>query len=134
MNCIFCDIINKKSPAHIIYEDARVLAFIDIFPKTRGHLLVIPKVHARNIFDISEEDLHAVASVAKKMALVVKEKLSATGVSIFQLNEKSGQQTVFHYHVHVMPRYDDQQNIEFAQDYTPEEGELEELSQTLSCW
>ena len=133
MDCIFCSIVAGESPAHKVYENDRVLAFIDIFPKTKGHVLVIPKKHAENIFDISQQDLHAVADAAKLVAEKQKSALLAGGVSLFQLNGKLGQQTVFHYHVHVMPRYEDNQKIEFRDKHTSKEGEFEELAKKLSC-
>lgn len=101
---VFAKILRGEIPAHVVYEDAETLAFMDVMPAVDGHLLVIPKAKARNILDIRPKDLAAVAETVRKMALAVKEAFVADGVTIQQFSEAAGGQEVFHLHVHVMPR------------------------------
>ena len=106
-DCIFCKIVAGEIPSHKIDEDDRTIAFMDINPWTRGHALVIPKEHSRNLYDIAGEDLAAVAAAAQRLALRVRDRLGAEGINVLQSNEPVAMQTVFHYHVHVIPRYSD---------------------------
>ena len=106
-DCIFCKIVAGEIPSHRIDEDERTIAFMDINPWTRGHALVIPKEHSRNLYDIAGEDLAAVAAAAQRLALRVRDRLGAEGINVLQSNEPVAMQTVFHYHVHVIPRYSD---------------------------
>lgn len=103
--CIFCRILRKEIPASSIYEDGRVMAFLDIRPLNEGHTLVIPKGHYSNIYDIPEEELAHLYKTVKKVALAVKKGVNAEGITIAQHNEKAAGQDVFHIHVHVIPRY-----------------------------
>lgn len=105
-NCIFCQIINGKK-ALKIYEDKKTVCLLDINPISRGHCLIIPKKHFKNIFDISEEYLRDVISTSKKVSEILKKKLNATGVNILHASGKSAQQSVFHLHMHIVPRYKD---------------------------
>jgi histidine triad (HIT) family protein len=105
-DCLFCKIVAGEVPATKVHEDDRTVAFMDINPATRGHLLCIPKAHAANVHEISEEDLCAVARTAKAMAGRVAERLGADGVNVLQSSGAAAWQTVFHYHVHVIPRYE----------------------------
>jgi histidine triad (HIT) family protein len=107
--CIFCAIANKQIPANIIYEDERVLAFLDINPLAEGHTLVIPKYHAENIFDISEEDLKHISVVAQKIANRMKESINAEGVDLIQTSGQAADQQVPHFHLHVIPRKEEDQ-------------------------
>ena len=104
-DCIFCKIVAGELPAHRVYEDERTIAFMDIAPGTRGHLLVIPRTHATDITVIDSEDLAAVARSAQVMARRVKERLGADGVNIINSCGAAAWQTVFHLHFHVIPRY-----------------------------
>jgi histidine triad (HIT) family protein len=103
-NNIFAKILRGELPCYKIYEDDKVLAFLDIMPRAPGHALVLPKAAARNILDISPEDLAHVIMVAQKIAKVSMETFGADGVTIQQFNESAGGQVVFHLHVHVIPR------------------------------
>lgn len=105
-DCLFCRIVSGELPSTRVYEDDRVIAIMDIFPATRGHALVIPRAHARDLHEVSEEDLAAAASAAKRLATRAVSGLGADGVTIMQSNGAAAWQTVFHYHVHVIPRYD----------------------------
>ena len=106
MECIFCKIIAGEIPAIKVLDEDLVLAFMDINPSSRGHLLVVPKQHAENIFEISEGDLGAVTSAVRRCAKAVKEALKAEGVTILQLNGRASDQIVPHFHVHIMPRWE----------------------------
>ncbi|HTA12287.1 MAG TPA: HIT family protein [Solirubrobacteraceae bacterium] len=104
-DCIFCKILAGELPAHIVAEDERTIAFMDIAPATRGHALVIPRVHASDLLSISPEDLSAVAQASQRLAVRVKERLGADGVNLINSCGAAAWQTVFHFHVHVIPRY-----------------------------
>lgn len=103
-DCIFCKIIKGEIPSTKIYEDERVLSFMDINPISKGHLLVIPKVHAGNIWEISPEDLSAVHSASKMIARALKLALDPDGIACLQLNGAAVGQVVMHYHLHLVPR------------------------------
>ena len=100
----FAKILRGEFPCHKVYEDEHVFAFLDIMPRAPGHVLVLPKAPARNILDISLEDLAHVIKVAQKIAKVSVEAFGADGITIQQFNESAGGQVVFHLHVHVIPR------------------------------
>lgn len=102
---IFAKILRGEMPAHKIYEDEHSLAFMDVFPRTKGHCLVIPKAPSRNILDADEDSLGAVMASVKKIANAAKSAFGADGITIEQNNEFVGGQTVFHLHFHIMPRY-----------------------------
>jgi histidine triad (HIT) family protein len=106
-DCIFCKIAAGELPAQIVEQDERTVAFMDINPGTRGHLLVIPREHSRDLIEIGPEDLAAVLSMAQKMAGRVLDRLDADGVNLLNSCRAAAWQTVFHFHVHVIPRYDD---------------------------
>lgn len=107
MNCIFCKIIKGEIPCKKIYEDKFVIAFLDINPVTLGHTLVVPKEHFENIYNIPEEVLSNVTRVTKQLSTQYKEKLGNSGLNILQANGEIAGQTVFHYHMHIVPRYED---------------------------
>ena len=102
---IFAKIIRGELPAEKIFENDKVLAFMDIMPRSPGHLLVIPKSSARNILDIDDENLCEVIKVVKKLAIASKKAMNASGVTIQQFSEADGGQEVFHLHFHIIPRY-----------------------------
>jgi histidine triad (HIT) family protein len=105
-NNIFAKILRGEFPCHKIYEDDKVLAFLDIMPRAPGHALVLPKAAARNILDVAPDDLAQVMKVAQKIAKASVETFGADGVTVQQFNESAGGQVVFHLHVHVIPRKD----------------------------
>ncbi len=107
MDCLFCKIVAGDVPSTRVHEDDRVIAIMDIFPATRGHALVIPRAHAADVHAVSGDDLAAAAAVAKRLAGRAVRGLGADGVTIMQSNGAAAWQTVFHYHVHVIPRYVD---------------------------
>ena len=105
-DCIFCKIVAGEIPATIVDESERTIAFMDIAPATRGHALVIPRVHAKDVHDVDLEDLAAVAAAAQRVAAKARENLGADGVNLLNSSGAAAWQSVFHFHVHVIPRYD----------------------------
>ena len=104
-NCIFCKIVKKEIPAKIVYENEQVFAFLDINPDSKGHTLLIPKKHAADIFELDEESAGEVLKAAKKVSSAVMHSLGAAGINLLNSNRKEAGQTVFHYHMHIIPRY-----------------------------
>ncbi|MFX1516981.1 MAG: HIT family protein [Promethearchaeota archaeon] len=104
-DCIFCEIITGNQPGIRLYEDKKTIAILDIYPITKAHTLVIPKVHSRNLFDIQEEDMSAVGVTVCRVANVLKQVLQCDGINIFQGNEKAALQEIYHTHFHVLPRW-----------------------------
>ena len=107
--CIFCKIVEGSIPSHKVFEDAHTYAFLDIFPANRGHTLVIPKKHCKDIFEADHATYSAVAGTAKAVAELLNSKLEPEGVTIFQMNREAGWQSVFHLHMHVIPRWSQDQ-------------------------
>src|SRR4051794_30524879 len=105
-DCLFFKIVAGEIPSTPAYEDESTIAFMDINPGTTGHLLVIPREHAKNLLEIDPEDLAACAKTAKVMAARVTERLGADGVNLLNSCGSRAWQTVFHFHLHVIPRYD----------------------------
>jgi histidine triad (HIT) family protein len=103
-NNIFAKILRGELPCHKVYEDDKVLAFLDIMPRAPGHTLVLPKAPARNLLDVAPDDLAAVAKVAQRIAQVSMQVFAADGVTVQQFNEGAGGQVVFHLHLHIIPR------------------------------
>jgi len=103
-NNIFAKILRGELPSYKVYEDDKALAFLDIMPRAAGHTLVLPKAPARNLLDVSPEDLAHVHQVAQKIAKAAMSVFAADGITIQQFNEGAGGQVVFHLHVHVIPR------------------------------
>jgi histidine triad (HIT) family protein len=124
-DCLFCKIVAGEVPSQRIAEDERTISFMDINPATRGHALVIPKAHAVNLLEIEPDDLAAVALAAQQLAKRVPERLGADGVNLLNSCGSAAWQTVFHFHLHVIPRY--------AEDplklpWTPAPGDAEEIA------
>ncbi len=105
-DCIFCKILAGEIPCAKIYEDEDVLAFLDLFPLTKGHALVISKQHFVDVFDVSEDALQKIAIAAKNISTKLKMVLSADGIRLSQSNGKHAGQAVFHFHLHIIPRYE----------------------------
>jgi histidine triad (HIT) family protein len=104
-DCPFCKIVAGDSPAMRVYEDERTIAFMDINPATRGHLLVIPRAHAVDLLAVDPADLAACARTAQAMAVRASERLGADGVNLLSSGGTPASQTIFHFHVQVIPRY-----------------------------
>jgi histidine triad (HIT) family protein len=126
-DCIFCKIAARETPAFIVDEDERTVAFMDISPATRGHLLVIPKAHSTDLLDVGADDLAACAESAKRMTARVKERLGADGVNVLNSCGSAAWQTVFHFHLHVIPRYDDDP---LRLPWVPGPGDMGEIEAT----
>jgi histidine triad (HIT) family protein len=106
-DCIFCKIAAGELHSEIVQEDEHTVAFMDINPWTRGHALVIPRNHSPNLYEVGEDDLRRTSSAAKQLALRMRERLACDGVNLLNASEPAAWQTVFHFHMHVIPRYDD---------------------------
>jgi histidine triad (HIT) family protein len=124
-NCIFCKIVAGELPARIVDEDERTIAFMDIAPATRGHALVIPRAHAADLLSVDQADLQAVALAAQRLATRIKERLGADGVNLINSCGASAWQTVFHFHVHVIPRYE---GDPLRLPWVPGEGDPEQVA------
>jgi len=125
MECIFCKIIDREIPAVKVLDEELVVAFMDINPSSKGHMLVVPKNHAENIFEIPESDLATLIKAVKKCAGAAKDALRAEGVTILQLNGKASDQIVPHLHIHVIPRWENDGLSVSTWEMKP--GDMEEI-------
>jgi histidine triad (HIT) family protein len=105
-DCIFCKIVAGEMPAEIVQEDEHTIAFMDINPWTRGHALVIPRNHSKDLLEVSDDELAQTAAAAKRLAARMKDALGADGVNLLNALGPAAWQTVFHFHIHVIPRYE----------------------------
>ncbi len=105
-NCLFCKIIKKEIPAEIVYEDNSTLAFLDINPRNPGHVLVIPKNHYGDIFEVNDSELRELIVSVKRLAVASKNGMKADGISISQSNGAAAGQVISHLHFHVIPRFE----------------------------
>jgi histidine triad (HIT) family protein len=103
--CPFCDIVRGNAPAHVVYEDDGSIAFLDFAPAAEGHTLVIPRAHARTLLDISPADAGALMSCATRVAHLIDRTFHPDGMTMVQTNERAGGQTVYHVHLHLIPRW-----------------------------
>src|SRR3954471_14654763 len=124
-DCIFCKIGAGELPAEIVQEDEHTLAFMDINPWTRGHALVIPRNHSKDLLEIDDGELAHATAAAKRLAARMKERLGADGVNLLNACGPAAWQTVFHFHVHVIPRYEDDP---LQLPTRPQEADKEELA------
>ncbi len=124
-DCIFCKIVAGELPGQIIDQDERTLSFMDINPATRGHALVIPRGHASDLLEIDPDDLAATAIAAQRLARRVHERLGADGVNLLNSRGSAAWQTVYHFHIHVIPRYS---GDPLRLPWTPAPGDLEEIA------
>jgi histidine triad (HIT) family protein len=125
-DCIFCKIINGEIPAAKVYENEHVLAFLDISQVTKGHTLVIPKVHKENVYELTEEIASNLFKEVPKLANAIKKAYSPIGMNILNNNGEHAGQSVFHYHIHLIPRYGEGDGFGAVwkthnSDYSPEE-------------
>ncbi len=123
--CLFCQIIAGQVPGQIIDSDERTVAFMDINPATRGHALVVPRRHAKDLREINPEDLAATVAAAQRLAGRVLERLDADGVNLLNACGSAAWQTVFHFHLHVIPRYADDP---LRLPWTPAPGDAGEIA------
>lgn len=123
-NCIFCKILADEIPSAVVYEDEQFRAILDVNPAARGHVIILPKNHAADLFEFPDEEASAIFVVAKKIAGAVKKAYHCDGVNILQNNGKAAGQSVFHLHVHVIPRFEgdtEHVNIGWRPGETPED-------------
>ena len=106
-DCIFCGIVAGEVPAQKVDEDEHTVSFMDLNPWTRGHALVIPRRHTPNLYEIDDDDLRHTAVAARRLARRMRERLGCDGINLLNAAEPAAWQTVFHFHLHVIPRYDD---------------------------
>jgi histidine triad (HIT) family protein len=117
-------------PSTKVYEDELTYAFMDISPAAEGHLIVVPKRHSRDILEIATEDLNAVLATGQKLARRVTEVLGADGVNLLNNRGEQAWQTVFHFHLHVIPRYADKSRDSLTLPWEPTPGDLEAIKET----
>lgn len=131
-DCIFCKIANGQIPSKTLYEDGDFRVILDLGPATEGHALILPKAHAANLFELPEELASKALVVAQKMAVRMKEALGCDGLNLVQNNGEAAGQTVSHFHIHVIPRYEnDGQNINWVPG-APSQEELEAVCQKIT--
>ncbi len=128
-DCLFCKIVAGDLPATIVDSDERTVAFMDINPATKGHALVVPREHTADLMAIGEGDLAACMQAAQRLAKRAKERLGADGVNLLNSCGPAAWQTVFHFHVHVVPRYDDDP-LELP--WTPAQGDRDEIREAAA--
>jgi histidine triad (HIT) family protein len=124
-DCLFCKIVAGELPSQRIDEDERTVAFMDISPATRGHALVIPREHATDLLEIDPDDLAATVVAAQRLAVRAKQELRADGINLINSCGQAAWQTVFHFHVHVIPRY---AGDPLKLPWTPSPGDPEEIA------
>lgn len=127
--CLFCEIANHNIPSKIVYEDDKVISFLDLSQTTKGHTLVVPKVHSDNIFKANKEDLLYVMDKAQDIGNILMKKLNAEGMNVLvNTNEVAGQ-TIMHSHIHLIPRYakEDSIKIEFKENKLDLDSVLDEI-------
>lgn len=131
-NCIFCKIINGEIPSYVLYEDEQFKVILDVNPATKGHALILPKEHYANLYELPEETAADAMKLAQRMMRKMTEKLDCDGFNIVQNNGEAAGQTVFHFHMHLIPRYKNDGEIlkYIAGDPGPEE--LERIKKTLT--
>ncbi|MGI8580380.1 MAG: HIT family protein [Solirubrobacteraceae bacterium] len=125
--CLFCRIIAGDVPATIVDEDEATVSFMDISPANPGHALVIPKKHSADLLEIPDDDLAACAQAAKRLAARQRDRLGADGVNLLNSCRPAAWQTVFHFHIHVIPRFDDDP---LRLPWTPSAGDSAEIAAT----
>jgi histidine triad (HIT) family protein len=126
-DCLFCGIIAGDIPGQIVDSDEKTVAFMDINPATKGHALVVPRTHSADLIEIAPEDLSATAVAAQRLAKRMKDVLDADGINVINACGAAAWQTVFHFHLHVIPRYTDDP---LKLPWIPEPGDADEIAAT----
>ena len=133
-DCIFCKIANGEIPSATLYEDEDFRVILDLGPASKGHAFILPKAHAANIYEISDDMAAKAMILAKKMATKMTEALKCDGFNIVQNNGEPAGQTVFHFHMHLIPRYEgDQVGITWKPGTLTDEVKNEILEKLKSC-
>jgi histidine triad (HIT) family protein len=128
-DCLFCGIVAGTIPSETIDSDEKTVAFMDINPATRGHALVVPRVHSADLLDIEDEDLTATTLAARRLARRMKDVLDADGINLINACGAAAWQTVFHFHIHVVPRYEDDP---LKLPWIPKPGDSDEIAATAA--
>jgi histidine triad (HIT) family protein len=124
-DCLFCGIVEGSVPSQTIDSDERTVSFMDIAPATSGHALVVPRAHSADLLEIGQQDLAATMAATQRLARRMKELLDADGVNLINACGAAAWQTVFHFHVHVVPRYEDDP---LKLPWVPKEGDQDEIA------
>lgn len=130
-DCIFCKLANGVFPTNSIYEDEDFNVILDVGPATKGHALILPKEHADNLFELPDETAAKALVLAKKMAGVLKEKLGCDGLNLVQNNGEIAGQTVLHFHIHMIPRYEKNAKLVGWEPGKPSGEELAEIRRQI---
>ena len=130
-NCIFCKIVAGEIPSHTLYEDEQFKVILDVGPATKGHALIIPKNHYANLYELPEEMAADAIKLAKKMMSRMTDKLHCDGFNLVQNNGEAAGQTVFHFHMHLIPRYKNDGEILKYIAGEPDKEELEEIKKMI---
>jgi histidine triad (HIT) family protein len=132
-NCIFCRIIAGQIPSATIYEDEDFKVILDISPAAKGHAIILPKRHSDNLFELDDKSAAKALTVAKKVATAIKEEFHCDGINMLQNNGEAAGQSVFHFHIHLIPRYtSDTVKMSWSQgSYV--DGELAEVAKSIAA-
>lgn len=130
--CLFCEIVNENVPADKVYENEYVCAFLDINPVNKGHVLLVPKEHYRNLHELPDSLVEKLAVKTKALASAIRQTVSADGINIGMNNGEAAGQVIFHAHIHIMPRFENDGHEHWSSNYTYQEGEAKETAQELS--
>ena len=125
-DCLFCGIVDGSVPSETIASDERTVAFMDIAPATPGHALVVPRKHSADLLEIEADDLAATTAAAQRLARRMKDELDADGIDLINACGAAAWQTVFHFHIHVVPRYEDDP---LKLPWVPKEGDKAEIAE-----
>lgn len=131
-NCIFCKLANGDIPTATVYEDEYLRAIMDAAPANNGHIIILPKSHASNIYELEDEYVSRAFVLAKKLAVALKKLTGCDGVNILQNNGEAAGQTVFHFHVHVIPRFKDDDCTIVWKPTSYEDGEASEVAKKIA--
>lgn len=130
--CIFCKIINGELPSATIYENENFKVILDRFPSTLGHVLVLPKQHIENIFEMPEQTAGEIFKLVTKIASIMKKQLNCDGLNIIQNNGTAAGQSVNHFHIHIIPRYKKDGLLALWKATEPTDEQIEQMKQKLS--
>lgn len=134
-DCIFCRIVRGEAPAHFVLREELVSAFMDIYPASRGHVLVIPNRHAVTLWDLNDDEAGRILQAARRIAGALRQALEPAGLNLLQSNGRAAGQEVFHFHLHLIPRYGGDEGLRFRlrpADYVPPAaGELAAVAERL---
>ncbi len=132
-NCIFCKIIAGEIPSATVYEDEDFKAILDIFPAAKGHIIILSKRHCANLYELDDETAAKVLLVARKLAKAVNAKLNCDGINLLQNNGEAAGQTIFHFHIHLIPRYKEDQILPPWAQGSYAEGEAAALAEEIAA-